>query len=1664
MTDGASTPETQTSLSSSTVTVKSALTAPAAPTVTATKLDVDQPMSVTGTIPSSGTSPYSWQWLVSENGGSYASATQCATPGGSGATGGTLETCTVSAGTLTVGSTYLFKLQVTDSATVPESQTSVASSMVSVTSALTAAAAPTISAGSLDSDQILTVQGTVPSTGTPSYSWQWLVSVNGGAFGSTTQCAANSGSGAAGGATETCVVPGGTLTPGDTYTFRLQVWDQATAPETSISPSSSSVTVHSVLTAPSAPTPSVTTLDADQPLTVTGTIPSSGTATYSWQWLVSVNGGGFAAATVCAVSSGSGAGSAAVETCSVPGNTLSASTTYAFELQVTDSATVRESATSSSSATVTTSSRLTAGTPVPGASTIDNGQTITLSASPSGGSGGYTYQWYVGSSGPGCLSLGTPIPGAVFSTYLASPNVTTFYCYEVNDSNYASANSSVGQVTVNSALTAPPAPSVTATALDADQPASLSSTIPSSGTATYSWQWFVQVNGAGGYLATTQCSLNGGSGASAGAVETCSIAGGTLAGGNSYTFELQVRDSAASPETATSAASVSVVVSPPLGAPAGPTTTATSLDSNQALTVTGTIPSTGTSTYSWQWLVSVNGGPYGTSTFCALDSGAGASGGAAEQCAIAPGTLVVGDTYLFELRVTDSANTPETATSSASPSVTVATPLSPPAAPTVSATALDADQSLTATGTVPTSGTSSYSWSWMVSVNGAAVSAATECAINGGSGAGAGATETCAVAAGTLSAGSTYAFSLKVIDSASSPEAQTSSPSATVTVSSALTAPNAPSVSATALDWDQTVTVRGTIPSTGTAGYDWHWLVSVNGAAFAVTTQCAVNGGVGASGGTPEVCSIVGGTLAVGDTYVFRLFVRDSAASPESQVSGPSAPVQVASVLAAPPSPTVSATALDSDQALTVQSTIPTAGTGPFRWQWVVSQGSAGFVPSTVCVINNGTGAAAATIETCSVPADTLSSGTSYVFKLWVWDSASSPESLASPPSPAVGVSAALTAPASPLTSATLLDADQALTVSGTLPSTGTATYSWQWLLSVNGATFATASVCGTNSGTAASGGATEKCSIAVGALTAGDSYAFELRVNDSSGAGAESQTSSASATIRVSSSLSAPAAPTPSSASLGTSGSLTVTDTLPSSGSSPYSWQWLVSENGSSFAPATPCGSSASGSGATAGSKVTCSISGSSLTGGATYRFAIAVRDGATVAESATSLGSTAVFIVQPAIAPVASQGPVGAMESLTGDGFSPSAGVRVTFNAVAMTPVACTVGTFNGTLITTDATGRFSCSFRVPAETAGSYPLVGEDVATNSPTSATQFLVTVPTISVNPPTGTTGGQVTVTGTGFSVSTNLASLVFESVTISSCTAGSLTTSATGSFSCTFVVPGGTVGTTIVATDAGGQASTTTFQTVAPSSSSGFPFLWVAVAAAAAAVLLLAVLVLRRRRLAERSRRPTAPEPEGPAPGFDAGPTVGPAPTPAPSPALVPSAEPFPAPVVIPAAAAEPPAVPRRPGFERRIPGRRAEYPPEPMLVVTPSRGSAPTRPTAEPRPAVQAAAPPVVPATPRRAKPEPAPTTPSKSVEQSLGDLAAAFAAAPPMDSSLPLDRPAKSAVRPTGEPTAAANGSWREVDMVLADLESISKQILGRPPKKADEAEEKKDSENPS
>ncbi|MDE1810518.1 MAG: hypothetical protein KGH66_00535, partial [Candidatus Micrarchaeota archaeon] len=219
-------------------------------------------------------------------------------------------------------------------------------------------------------------------------------------------------------------------------------------------------------------TPSAPTLDSGQSVTLTSAA-SGGTTPYSYSWY---SGG----SSTCTSDSAVGG-----QTSSTYAPSPSSSTYYCY--QVGDSSTPQQF-TKSATDLVTVNSALSAGAVTASGTTLDSGQTVTLTSHPSGGTTAYSYVWYSGSSAT-CSSDGA-VGGQTSSTYAPSPSSSTYYCYQVTDSATSpeSAKSATILITVNSALAAgaitPSSPSI----YTGGSGVTLSSAA-SGGTTAYSYQW-----------------------------------------------------------------------------------------------------------------------------------------------------------------------------------------------------------------------------------------------------------------------------------------------------------------------------------------------------------------------------------------------------------------------------------------------------------------------------------------------------------------------------------------------------------------------------------------------------------------------------------------------------------------------------------------------------------------------------------------------------------------------------------------------------------------------------------------------------------------------------------------------------------------------------------------------------------------------------------------------------------------------------------------------------------------------------------------------------------------------------------------------------------------------------------------------------------------------
>ena len=299
------------------------------------------------------------------------------------------------------------------------------------------------------------------STGTSPYSYQWLQRAPGaGSYLPITGATSSSYS----------FVTSGSAATG-TWSFELQVTDAVSAVVTS---SPVSVLVNAVPTVTVSPASWI--MDVGQSKTFTASA-SGGSGSYaSYQWYV----GGTAQ---------SGATSSTFSY--VPGSVGS----YSITVTVTDSLGTTSAQSSAVSVTVATSPTVSIAPVGPVKINVDQVQVFT--AVSSGGSGTIHYQWYLG---------GSAISGATGSTYSFSRTAGSYsVTCRVTDSAsvpVVSSASNAVSVTVNPALVAPSLTS-TPSVINQGQTSVLSSSVVSTGTSPYSYQWLQRAPGAGSYLPIT---------------------------------------------------------------------------------------------------------------------------------------------------------------------------------------------------------------------------------------------------------------------------------------------------------------------------------------------------------------------------------------------------------------------------------------------------------------------------------------------------------------------------------------------------------------------------------------------------------------------------------------------------------------------------------------------------------------------------------------------------------------------------------------------------------------------------------------------------------------------------------------------------------------------------------------------------------------------------------------------------------------------------------------------------------------------------------------------------------------------------------------------------------------------------------------------------------
>ncbi len=149
------------------------------------------------------------------------------------------------------------------------------------------------------------------------------------------------------------------------------------------------------------------------------------------------------------------------------------------------------------------------------------------------------------------------------------------------------------------------------------------------------------------------------------------------------------------------------------------------------------------------------------------------------------------------------------------------------------------------------------------------------------------------------------------------------------------------------------------------------------------------------------------------------------------------------------------------------------------------------------------------------------------------------------------------------------------------------------------------------------------------------------------------------------------------------------------------------------------------------------------------------------------------ATFTVVPALSTDPTAGPVGTQITFNGTGFGKSVPVTVAWSSGTVCPS------------TTTAAGSFSCTVNLPAATFGVHEFTAQD---NESHAATANFSVVPQLTATPSSGLIGTKVVFAGTGYGASVRV------NVTWAKGTACSNTSTASGAFRCSFVIPVGTYG------------------------------------------------------------------------------------------------------------------------------------------------------------------------------------------------------------------------------------------------------------------------------
>ncbi len=646
ITDSASSPETTNSVKTGTLTITSSSYAPpSTPTLSScpssSKLDVGQSVSCTATV-SGGTSPYTYNWLISNSVTGAITANMLFNSVSS--TSNTFTYTTLSADTS--NSPEEFNVIITDAH--PTTVNSIYSGNFYIAAALTT---PTLTASntpSVDTGQYeLFSAGWTGGTSTYTANYQVFNTITG-------TLVANALYTGLSGTSNTFLWQVPAADAGNTISANVFITDSASTPVTVNSAKIATITINSALN-PSI-TVSNTLIDYGQTEAVTANA-GGGTSSYTYNFLM-VNSITDTVLANVLYTGVAGTSNTATFTLS----STYAGNTIAFNVIVTDSASTPVTK-ASAYTDIGYNSLPTAGAITPASPTIDNGQSVTLTSHPSGGTTPYSYNWYTiaGSTAPTCTSSNT-ISGATSSTYSASPTSTNSYAYQITDSatTPVSVCSSGDTVTVNPAFTTPTLTASNTPSVDTGQ-YELFSAGWTGGTSTYTANYQVFNTITGTLVANAlYTGLSGTSNTFLWQVPAADA-------GNTISANVFITDSASTPVTVNSAKIATITINSALGIPT--LTSSPTLPSTQNAGNTITFDSSwtgGTSTYTVNYIVvnTITGSLVTNMLFTGIT-------GTSNSFAWTIPSADVGNTLQANAIVTDSAATKESTNSVKSGTLTI---------------------------------------------------------------------------------------------------------------------------------------------------------------------------------------------------------------------------------------------------------------------------------------------------------------------------------------------------------------------------------------------------------------------------------------------------------------------------------------------------------------------------------------------------------------------------------------------------------------------------------------------------------------------------------------------------------------------------------------------------------------------------------------------------------------------------------------------------------------------------------------------------------------------------------------------------------------------------------------------------------------------------------